>query len=331
VVHVWSGTATNWSGQQQYWNYANQAKITEMINEGMMTLTATGTLADAWGAILPSYQAGQMVAIKVNFNNSDTGCVGGTDADSIIEPVNAVIAGLQARGVPLSAIYVYDAMRSLPTRFTSRGPAVNYRDNGNSGCNPRAGFTEDSAHQISFLGPAATEYVTDTLYNAHYLINMPLMKPHFIAGVTLGYKHHFGSIDNPGGLHNAIEVWNGNPQNYNPLVDFFRNAHIGGKTVLTVGDGLFCSKEGENRPPQLWESFDYQLPNSLFFSRDPVAIDCVMHDFVRFEEDRPWHVFPTDANRYLQLAAAAGQGVFDHVDDPHTQAYSAIQYIRRNL
>jgi uncharacterized protein (DUF362 family) len=51
-----------------------------------------------------------------------------------------------------------------------------------------------------------SEVVTDVLRNAT-LINMPIMKGgHPIAGVTLGFKNHFGTIDNPGGLHTYINV-----------------------------------------------------------------------------------------------------------------------------
>jgi len=62
-------------------------------------------------------------------------------------------------------------------------------------------------------------------------------------------------------------------------VDIYRSQHIGPKTVLTVGDGLFAAIDF-NSAPQTWTTFGDQLPNSLFFSVDPVAIDCVMHDFV---------------------------------------------------
>ena len=48
--------------------------------------------------------------------------------------------------------------------------------------------------------PPATR-VTDLLIAARYLINMPIMKKHGMAGVSLTFKNHFGSIDNPAGLH----------------------------------------------------------------------------------------------------------------------------------
>ena len=34
-----------------------------------------------------------------------------------------------------------------------------------------------------------------------YLINVPVLKDHSIAGVTLSMKNHYGTIDNPGSLH----------------------------------------------------------------------------------------------------------------------------------
>ena len=87
--------------------------------------------------------------------------------------------------------------------------------------------------------PPATR-VTDLLVAARYLINMPIMKRHGWAGLTLTLKNHFGSIDKPAGLHDYIYGYSGG--NYNALVDLYRNPHIGAKAVLTVGDGLFAAK-----------------------------------------------------------------------------------------
>ena len=166
------------------------------------------------------------------------------------------------------------------------------------------------------------EYITDVLVNAHYLINMPIMKRHGV-GVSLGFKNHFGTIDSPGELHTYIDPSGSNYRSdYSPLVDIYKSSHIRDKTILTVGDGLFAAKF-YTYGPAAWTTFGNKLPNSLFFSTDPVAIDCVMHDFVAAEmTDLTPH-----ANDYLRAAGAAGLGAFER-GDPWGSGYQQIDCLK---
>jgi uncharacterized protein (DUF362 family) len=247
--------------------------------------------------------------------------------------VNAVVSGLEQIGVQRGDVCVYDAIRHVPYRFINGGLAgIRFYDGLDSGaCGLPAGFTNQADHNITFNPPPGTPVgavrVTDVLFNATYLINLPIMKGgHPIGGVTLGYKNHFGSTNNPSGMHTAIDVVSkptGYNPNYNALVDLRACSHIGGKTVLTIGDGIFGARTF-NTKPEKWASFGNQVPNSLFFSTDPVAIDCVMHDYLKIELGS---ALVSNANRYLQLASAAGQGVFESVN-PWNEAYHQINYIK---
>jgi len=127
--------------------------------------------------------------------------------------VNALVVSLEQIGVVHSDICVYDAKRALPGRFTSRAlSGIGLYDTGDNGiCQNPAGFSYQSDSYIPFDSPPGvsmpSEVVTDVLRNASYLINMPIMKGgHPIAGVTLGFKNHFGSINNPSGLHTYVNA-----------------------------------------------------------------------------------------------------------------------------
>ena len=254
----------------------NQGAVDNMVDQGMMALTRTATVADAWRTLLPGYQTGQGIAIKVNFNNQGSGVI-----DALIQPVNAVVRGLKLIGVAETDIWVCDVRRSIPDRFVNgtRYTGVHF-----FGANREpAGFvSNDPNARVTFRPPSGTPMppatrVTDLLVAARYLINMPIMKRHGWAGLTLTFKNHFGSIDNPAGLHDYI--WGYDSGAYNALVDLYRNPHIGGKAILTVGDGLFAAKT-YNVPPSTWTTFGNRVPNSLFFATDSVAVDCVMCDFL---------------------------------------------------
>ena len=165
-------------------------------------------------------------------------------------------------------------------------------------------------------------------------INMPIMKgSHGLTGVTLGFKNHFGTIHNCAGLHDQVNVRgpsSGYRSDYNPLVDLIRSPLIGGKTVLTIGDGLFAAKNWV-QPPVTWTTFGNQVPNSLFLASDPVAIDCVMHDLLLAEPDTS---ICAGSNNYLRLAAEAGLGVFEQGkpwQDPYGSGYTEIDYVRLDI
>ncbi|MCL5999496.1 MAG: DUF362 domain-containing protein [Chloroflexi bacterium] len=324
VVHVHSTDATSWTGQASYWDFVNASKVNEMVNRGVMALTGTSTVANAWRLLIRDYQPGRAIAIKVSFNNSFNCGESQSKIDGLIEPVNAVISGLDQIGVARSDIWVYDATRALPARFVNKAlSGIRFFD---QECHEDAGYSWDPSADILFQPPTGVQIPRETLpnvlMNASYLINMPIMKGgHPAGGVSLGYKNHFGTVSTPAGLHPFINVVQGTARaDYSPMVDFFKNSHIGGKTVLTIGDGLFASQV-YNQAPTTWSTFQDKTPQSLFFSTDPVAIDCVMHDFVKAEMPD----LPATANNYLRLASQAGQGVFESAN-PWTGSYAHLGY-----
>ena len=329
VMHIHTNHATTWSGQIRYWEHVEQDVVNEMVKRGVVELTGAATETDAWRELLPGYQPGKKIAIKVNFNNcwscSSTSAV----IDALIHPVNAVVSGLEQIGVARADVCVFDAVRALPDRFVNASlPGISYFDNY---CNTNAGFSDQPDAYITFSPPPAmsmpAEKITDVVRNADYLINMPIMKGgHPLAGVTLGFKNHFGTIHHCSALHDYVDVVHKPPaynRDYNPMVDFFSSPHIGGKTVLTIGDALFAAKDF-NDPPETWTTFGDKVPNSLFFAKDPVAVDCVMHDLIAAELGNS---LTPAANRYLALAGKAGIGVYESVN-PWTESYTQINYTR---
>ena len=107
-------------------------------------------------------------------------------------------------------------------------------------------------------------------------------------------------------------------------MEVYFNPHISGKTILTVADGLFGSL-GYDSPPSLWSTFGNRPPNSLLFATDPVAIDCVMCDFLQAERN-----LLQETDSYLQIAHQAGLGVYER-GDPWGSGYNQINYIKREV
>jgi uncharacterized protein (DUF362 family) len=332
VVRVHTSNAAHWDYAPATWfgDFVDQAAVDAMMVRGLCELTGADTAAGAWLTLMPGYVAGQKIAIKVNFNNSPGCDYTENRIDALIEPVNALISTLVARGVRPQDVYVYDARRSIPTAFYKRRrfTQAHYLDATN--CRGElATFNYDSTSlRVLFQQPklAMERWLTDLLYQATYVINMPIMKRHSSNPLTLGFKNHFGSLNYLGGTEPD------NPHLYlvppssthyeaakHPLVDIYANPNIAQKTVLTVGDGLFSASSAGGTPLP-WSTFGNHAPNSLLFASDPVAIDCVMADLLNAE----WP-FPNYGYDYLRLAQQRGLGVFEK-GDPWNQGYAYIDY-----
>jgi hypothetical protein len=127
--------------------------------------------------------------------------------------------------------------------------------------------------------------------------------------VTLCAKNHYGTLirwpvqEGYYDIHPAC--FSTQAAIYRPLVDLMGHAHLGGKTVLYLLDGLFSGKHPMDPVPRKWSSppFNGQWTCSLLASQDPVAIDSVGFDFLWTE----WDDFPRKGgvDDYLHEAALA--------------------------
>ncbi len=337
VVRVHADAATSWD-YLTGWNgdYVSLATVTAMMERGLRQVTGAATPAAAWAMLLPGYTPGKKIAVKVNLNNAVK-----DDADNIIDALPQVAMALLKTlcvdfGAAQQDVMIYDAVRPMPGRFYTpvhaAYPQVGLFDNGGGYAPQRATFNHvDSSLRVTFTQPnmKASRYLTDLLFQATYVINIPIMKKHGTHPVTLGFKNHFGSLENLGSLgpnddpHIYINPNNGlyNPATI-PLVDINANPNLR-KTVLTVGDALYAASTVA-AIPQRWATFGNKSPNSLLFSRDPVAVDCVMVDLLRAEFGLAG--FPEDsAYDYLSNAAARGLGRFEK-GDPWGAGYNKIRY-----
>jgi uncharacterized protein (DUF362 family) len=175
----------------------------------------------------------------------------------------------------------------------------------------RISATPDMANPIQFAKadlPAA--YLSQQVNAAKYMINMALLRPHGMAGVTLIGKNHFGSVYFPEGggwsprtLHNAIMRTQA-VGSYNPLVELMGHKHLGGKTMLYLLDGLYTAEQNEGNVFK-WASFNDHWASSLVASQDPVAVDSVGIDILR-SEPRATQL-RGNADNYLHEAAQANK------------------------
>ena len=331
VVWVHDPDATRWDGRSGSWwddNNTDQDAVDLMVSKSIQTLTGRTSDPEAWDSLFRhfnqakgfgdvGYQAGEKIAIKINMNQEDSSA--GIWSPSQGNPSPHVLYSvlkqlIDVAGVPGSAITIYDAARYIGNPIYDKirsdpdpnFQAIRFVVKPSLARSGRIAAVEDRTNPL--LTKAGTAYLPQCVTDAKYLINMALLRPHSLFGITLCAKNHFGSTYFPSGggwtpspMHNDGQRTN--PMgSYNCLVNLNGHRHLSGKTLLYMIDGLYSARN-QSAEVIKWQSFGDDWCSSLFASQDPVAIDSVALDFLR-NEPRCTDVTGTPEN-YLHEAALA--------------------------
>ena len=225
-------------------------KIVErLLHNALMKLAGTRDKKSAWRRYFKSQD---IVGIKVN-------TLAGRRMSSHREIVKAIINGLKMVGVAEENIIVWD---KSDDDLMSAGYAINKKSRGVKcfGTLPSAGY--DSA-KLEMWGSIAQLY-SNILSRCTALVNVPVLKHHSMAGVTISLKNWFGAIHNPNKYHIDAAA-----DPYIPdvnMVPCLRN-----KRQLVVCDALLAqyAHGPAYNPKYTWQE------NSLILSTDQVALDTV--------------------------------------------------------
>ncbi len=227
----------------------NREVVQRMFDEGLMTLTGKNSTNESWGVILPKINLSKdRISLKVN-------CIS-NHVVSHKEVSFAITNSLVKFGVPDNNIIIWDRFEREIERA---GYVINTSDKGVR-CfgtdHPGIGYSEKLFKIPEGIETSLSRIMTDY---TDYLINVPLLKNHVDAGITICLKNHFGSFKSHNRFHN-VDLNNVIPQ-INAVPE------IKDKCVLNVVDALFgVAYGGPGGPP----TFTY---SGLILGFDPVAID----------------------------------------------------------
>jgi uncharacterized protein DUF362 len=345
VVWTHNAQAAQWggSGDGHWWDAdkTNETAVDSMMSGAIRQLAGESSESAAWDALVKhfnqakgngdvGYAKGEKVTIKVNL----VGCIGiGRNVDletydlvrrpDYMNTSPQVIVALlrqlvESVGVDQQDISVGDSLAMFPSQYYEicrrEFPEVCYLDRaGGNPSHPRTKVVSSSVPLYWSPHPAevAQDHVPAPYAEAKYLINLANLKSHVSAGVTLCAKNHYGSlIRTPPqkgyfNMHTSLPRETPGSGHYRTLVDLMGHAHIGGKTLLSLVDGLYPGVHPIEVSPRKWASapFNGNWASSLMVSQDPVAIDSVAFDFLWAE----WNDYPRmpGADDYLHEAALA--------------------------
>jgi uncharacterized protein (DUF362 family) len=296
--------------------------IRSMMRRGMVELTGAPDWIAAWRLL---FEPGDVVGFKVN-------PVGSPDAISCAEVLREIIAGLNESGVKNKDIVVYDRYRKqfLRAGFQNWLPDGVRQDWAVEDFDPiqlgMEGYDPDHYMEMALTQPgqdASDSHVRRShvaqflTRRVNKLINLPVLKHHQSAGVTLALKNlSHGLVNNVSRSHssstlNACGVFI--PAVVNLPV-------IRQKTVLHVLDGIlgmYHGGPGGRKGKYLWAH------HTLYFATDPVALDKTgwqVLDAKRGEKGMaPIALSKPDKDseflncqpEHIEIASALGLGVWD--------------------
>ncbi len=292
--------------------------VQQMMRKGMTDLTGAAGWVDAWRMFV---EPGDVVGIKVN-------PVGGPLVVSAAEVVREIIAGLNAAGVKNKDIVVYDRYRAqflkvgfdkwLPEGVRTSSAAEDYDDVQQA----IEGYDPDHYMDMALTLPGydinnltarhsyAARFITKEV---NKLINLPVLKDHQSAGVTLALKNlSHGLVNNVCRSHSSSTL--NACGSFIPAV--VSMPVIRNKTVLHVLDGvkgLYHGGPGA-RPQFVWEH------KTIYFATDPVSLDHICWKAIdekrlamgmkTIADDRPdkYSTFWNRQPEHVEIAGAMGLG-----------------------
>jgi hypothetical protein len=358
VTWVMDKNATDETAEGEWHSRTNQNIVTEMLANGIKRYADTTNLKDAWDCLFKSfnvnhskgwvgYTQGEKIMIKVNHTNLGAG--GHTFVSGLMvctpELIYALLEQLiDSVGVAQADITIGDPYRGFPdTTYNmcyTKYPNVHYIEGtASEGREQTALSTED----VFFTSDGSFQSRLPQAYlDAEYLINLPSLKSHNSAGITLASKNHQGSVihdsQNTGNqsminyLHNTYpnDPLKQDMKIYRHIVDFMAHSKLGGNTLVFIIDAIWSGRNWNGFVDKFGMApFNNDYTSSIFISQDEVAIESVGFDFLYNE----YKEYPANHNNasyplwagvqdYIHQAANVDERPSDISYDPDHEDHS---------
>lgn len=300
----WPG---RWNVNEDQWfldKYTSTDKCDEMVATTVQRLTGTKSNRKAWkrvfrfhnkeirGMRCRGYRKGEVVAVKINLNNSSAG-KRDNQTDATPQMTLAVVRHLvRDAKVPEKDIIIYDVKRQIYPQFLEsiwrEFPDVRFVQDGEARSeqpvNPKYGdhhgieaaqWVEGIEFSVDNDKFREAKQMAQQILDATYIVNLALLKLHSYpynymedgdngqTAITMSAKNHAGSIRGTFEMHsyfNSTQIkQRGLEHGYNPLVDLEASPNLGQKTILYLLDALYCGRK--------WRSYPLHFPGAPFYNR----------------------------------------------------------------
>jgi uncharacterized protein (DUF362 family) len=220
-------------------------RMLALLDRAMQSLFDRDHAVEAWSRLV---RPGDKVGLKVN-------ALGGRGLSSNLQLVEAICERLQQAGIKAGDIVVWDHDTDEMERSGFRIAM------GGSGVQCFGTDRVDYEQELVSHGSVGSRLSRILTQRSNVLINLPVLKDHDGAGVTIALKNMYGVIHNPNKYH---------PNGCNPYIaDLNMLPEIRNRMRLTICDATTAQYEGGPgyKPEYSWKQ------NALLVSQDPVALD----------------------------------------------------------
>jgi len=220
-------------------------RMLSLLDRAIQALFDRDNPIETWKKLV---RPGETVGLKVN-------ALGGRGLSSNLQLVEAICERLQEAGIKASDIVVWD-------RDSDEMEHVGFHVS--TGGNRVQCFGTDRVDyepELAMYGSVGSRLSKILTQRCNVLINVPVLKDHDGAGVTMALKNMYGVIHNPNKYH---------PNGCDPYIaDLNMLPEIRTKMRLTICDATTACFEGGPgyKPEYSWKN------NALMVSQDPVALD----------------------------------------------------------
>jgi len=308
----------------------NQPVIDSMLSTSLQLLTGKQSDTSAWSSVFmyhnkirgkgaAGYKKGEKIFIKINatstwsgnFKTSDLSIVNNSYY-GISETSPALIIALLRQlvykaGADQKDIYIGDPMKHIYKHFFDQlkpeFPNIHYLDHDGYAGREIAEKSQVAVIYFSDKGtvlksggtsglPVYYDYLYKIFNQAEYVLNVPMLKGHRYAGITMFAKNHFGSHTENDATHLHNGLVSPEPEKptrtgyglYRVQVDLMGSNLLNEKNLFYLCDALWGT-EYELAKPVKWEitPFNNRFSSSILLSFDPVAIESAGFDFLRSE------------------------------------------------
>lgn len=301
-----------------------QAKpIHDMLNRGMCELTGASDSRDAWRKF---FTPDDVVGIKINPVGQPLICSSSELLHGILEELQS--AGVKPGNITVFERYKQNIMNSPFIAWTPKNVRLGYAAEAYEAIQQGIdGYDPDCYVELPFTLPGYDE--SDHAANRSHaslfiskdvtkLINLPVLKSHNAAGVTLALKNlSHGLVNNVSRSHDGPRL------RYTEFVPAVVNMPvIRQKTVLNILDGTRGLCHGGPGITEAMSNYAWDH-KTLYFATDPVALDMVGRGVIEAQRkklglfalqdpqtDDIWKS-PARQPEYIESAGEAGLGESD--------------------
>jgi len=258
----------------------NAVRMSALLDRAMQAWFDSKDALAPWKQLV---RPGQVVGLKVN-------AIAGRGLSTSVAVVQVIIERLQQAGTKPYDVVVWDTTGHELERggFQLSSAAGKVRCMGTNA----VGY-EDKPEAYGSVSCCLSKILTRI---CDVVINVPLLKDHSEAGVTLSMKNMYGVINNPWECHNG---------GCNPAVaDVNMLPTIRKKVRFTIGDATTACYHGGPgyRPEYVWR------PDSLIVGSDPVALDFTAWKIIeRKRAEKGLKTLEADGRLPRYIATAADQ------------------------